>query len=182
MDLGRVSPDLSWKMGKVFPNFNASQHFFSRQFSREDLFEGVREMLDSLRGAGYKLAVATGKKNAGLMEAMAATGMKGMFDTTRSADQTASKPNPKMINEIMAEMNAARERTLMVGDSVHDLEMAHNAGVAVVAVECGAHTGEVLKRHNPMHCLPHTGALADLIASPEPVKGPCQAINFLNIP
>ncbi|WP_031433249.1 HAD family hydrolase [Methylomarinum vadi] len=140
-----------------------SQQFFSKQFGREDLFEGVYDMLGNFKQDGYKLAVATGKKNAGLVEAMTSTGVVEMFDITRSADQTASKPNPLMIDEIVAAMNVSKARTLMVGDSVHDLQMARNAGVAAIAVACGAHRCEVLRQHQPLHCLPRTSALMGMI-------------------
>ncbi len=141
-----------------------SRQFFAKRFCRDDLFDGVYELLGQLKRAGYKLAVATGKKHAGLLEAMNATGVVGFFDTTRSADQTASKPHPMMLDEIVAETNVSKDRALMVGDSVHDLQMAHNAGIAAIAVACGAHSGATLEQYNPLHCLPHIGALAGIMS------------------
>lgn len=129
------------------------QHFFSRPSGPQDLFPGVRDMLVQLQQAGLALAVATGKKAAGLAKVIQATEVEGFFVTTRCADQTASKPNPLMIDEIVAELGVSKQRTLMVGDSVHDLQMALNAGVSAVAVSCGAHSAEVLKPYRPLHCL-----------------------------
>lgn len=140
-----------------------SQHFFSREVSQKDLFPGVYDMLEYFKREGYLLAVATGKKNAGLMRAMSGTGVTGFFNTTRSADQTASKPNPLMIDEIVAEMNVSKDRTLMIGDSVHDMKMAEFAGVASIAVECGAHSREVLNQYKPLTCLQQTSALLAII-------------------
>lgn len=137
--------------------------FFSKQIDRDDLFPGVCQLLEQLRTDGYRLAVATGKKAAGLEKAMAATGLAGAFCTTRSADQTASKPNPLMIDEIVAELGVSKQRTLMVGDSVHDLQMALNAGVASVAVTCGAHAEQVLKQFQPLRCLSCPTELADIL-------------------
>lgn len=172
---GIIGLSIERAMETLFPGIDASireqlirsysQRFFTRQFQREDLFVGVYEMLDKFKMAGYKLAVATGKKNAGLLEAMTATEVTDLFDTTRSADQTASKPDPRMIDEIVAELRVDKGRVLMVGDSVHDLQMARNAGVTAVAVACGAHDREMLEQYRPWLCLSRTSALAGAIQS-----------------
>lgn len=137
------------------------QTFFSRQTGADDLFPGVIDMLRQLRAAGYRLAVATGKKATGLAQAMEATGTTALFCTTRSSDQTASKPNPLMIDEIVSELQVDKQRTLMVGDSIHDLQMALNAGVAAVGVTCGAHPAETLQQFKPLLCLNYPTDLQD---------------------
>lgn len=140
-----------------------SQSFFSKTISRDDLFPGVYPMLQQLRQNGYRLAVATGKKSAGLREAINGTGVGELFCSTRCSDQTASKPHPLMLNEIMTELGVDKQRTLMVGDSVHDLQMAINAGIASVGVSCGAHSAEVLQQYQPVLCLNYpTDLLAHL--------------------
>ena len=140
-----------------------SQAFFSRQFSRDDLFAGVFEMLVQLKQMGYQLAVATGKSRAGLQKALLATGTEDLFCITRCADETASKPDPAMVLDIMGQMNAVNERTLMVGDSIHDLQMAFNAQIPVIAVSCGAHSEELLQQYNPLRCLRRPTELLDII-------------------
>lgn len=139
------------------------QHFFSKPTGPDDLFSGVPEMLQQLKRQGHRLAVATGKKAAGLSKAMAGTGIADLFCTLRCSDQTASKPDPLMINEIVAELGVSKQRTLMVGDSVHDLQMALNAQVASVAVTCGAHSAETLKQYQPLYCLAYPTELIDII-------------------
>lgn len=139
------------------------QTFFSRQISRDDLFPGVYEMLQGLNQNGYRLAVATGKKSSGLAQAIAATGVADFFCTTRCSDQTASKPNPLMIDEIVAELGVDKQRTLMVGDSVHDLQMALNAEVPAIGVTCGAHSQATLQQYNPLLCLNYPTDLLDII-------------------
>jgi len=104
-----------------------SQKYFSKPLGRDDLFPGVYEMLVKLNEAGYLLAVATGKTRVGLQKALQATGTEELFRATRCADETASKPDPRMLREIIKHTNTKKERSLMVGDSVHDLQMAHNA-------------------------------------------------------
>lgn len=139
------------------------QSFFSKQISRDDLFPGVYEMLHDFKQQGLRLAVATGKKSSGLAQAIAGTGVAELFCTTRCSDQTASKPDPLMIDEIVAELGVAKQRTLMVGDSIHDLQMALNAQVASIAVTCGAHSAEVLQQYQPLRCLQLPTELADII-------------------
>lgn len=138
------------------------QTFFSKAISSDDLFPGVEAMLRRFRADGYRLAVATGKKRAGLDRAIAGTGIAELFCTTRCADQTASKPDPLMIDEIVAELGVEKQRTVMVGDSIHDLQMALNAGVASIAVTCGANSAEVLQPFGPLHCLSLPTDLTDI--------------------
>ena len=140
-----------------------SEQFLSRQIDRDDLFDGVYDMLISLKQAGYQLAVATGKTRAGLDRALLGTGIADLFCVTRCADETQSKPDPAMVNEIIKHLGSANDRTLMVGDSVHDLQMAVNAEIAAVGVSCGAHSRDVLEKHNPLLCLQHTTELIDFL-------------------
>jgi phosphoglycolate phosphatase len=139
------------------------RYYEVRPARAEDLFQGVPTMLEQLRGAGYRLAVASGKTSTQLAKVMKATGTAGWFDTLRGPDQTASKPDPLMLREIMADLDAVPERTLMIGDSVHDLQMAANARIDAVAVECGANSREQLMAFNPLRCLQQTRELAAIL-------------------
>lgn len=130
-----------------------SQRFFSKNISADDLFPGVPAMLATLKTQGYRLAVATGKRVTGLEKSLTATGTGSLFCTTRSAEQTASKPNPLMIDEIVAELGVSKARTLLVGDSIHDMQLALNAGIAAVGVTCGAHSAKTLQQFKPLLCL-----------------------------
>lgn len=116
------------------------------------LFDGVRELLETLRAQHYFLGVATGKSRAGLQRALAATGVADLFDATRCADETFSKPHPAMLVEVAGELGQNITRTLMIGDTTHDLQMATNAGAGAVAVCYGAHPREVLLALSPLHC------------------------------
>jgi phosphoglycolate phosphatase len=140
-----------------------SQKYFSKQISRDDLFPGVYEMLVQLNKTGYQLAVATGKTRAGLQEALQATGTEELFCITRCADETASKPDPRMLREIIQHTHTAKERSLMVGDSIHDLQMAHNVHISAIAVSCGAHSAEFLQQFNPLLCLQQPTELLNII-------------------
>ena len=96
-------------------------------------------MWHGLKTRKPRVALATGKVGRGLEEALATAALKGVFDSTRTADETASKPDPLMLRELMAELGVDPGRTLMIGDTTHDLQMAHNAGTPCVGVSYGAH-------------------------------------------
>lgn len=114
------------------------------------LFEGVLPLLNDLRERGHLLAVATGKSRRGLDEALHTVQLKGVFDGSRTADQTAGKPHPLMLQELMAEFDVAPGRLLMIGDTTHDLQMAVNAGCASVGVSYGAHEPDAFHALNPL--------------------------------
>jgi len=124
---------------------------YLRQQEQVTLFAGVLPMLQALRERHHWLTVATGKSRRGLNEALATVDLKGMFDGSRTADETAGKPHPLMLQELMAEFGVAPERVLVVGDTTHDLEMARNAGCASVAVAYGAHGSEGFAPFGPLH-------------------------------
>jgi phosphoglycolate phosphatase len=114
------------------------------------LFPGVRPMLEDLSQQGYFLAVATGKSRVGLNRALNAARLLSTFDATRCADETFSKPHPAMLQELTRELGQDLRRTVMIGDTTHDLLMAANAGAAGIAVEYGAHPVEQLQACRPV--------------------------------
>jgi phosphoglycolate phosphatase len=124
-------------------------HYFASQHELS-LFPGTLDMLHALKARNHWLAVATGKSRQGLNEALATVQLKGLFDGTRTADETASKPNPLMLLELMREFGAEPERTLMIGDTTHDLQLACNAGVPCVGVSFGAHEPDTFERFKPL--------------------------------
>lgn len=125
------------------------------------LFDGVRELLVELKERGHRLAVATGKSRVGLDRALRTTGLQPLFDATRCADETFSKPHPAMLLELMERLDVTPERTVMIGDTTHDLFMAANAGTAGVGVAYGAHPPDDLAgapSATIVHSVPELGA------------------------
>jgi phosphoglycolate phosphatase len=131
-------------------------HYFQRQHELS-LFEGVLPLLATLKERNHWLAVATGKTRSGLDEALAHVELQGLFDGSRTADETASKPHPRMLQELMAEFGVEPERTLMIGDTTHDLQLAVNAGAHSVAVSFGAHEPSTFAEY-PTRFVAHTMA------------------------
>jgi phosphoglycolate phosphatase len=135
-------------------------HYFAKQHEIV-LFEGTLAMLQSLKQRDHRLGVATGKSRRGLDEALSSVQLKGVFDGTRTADETASKPDPLMLVELMDELGVPPERTLMIGDTTHDLQLATNAGTARIGVSYGAHEPAAFDAFDPLHVAHSVGDLHD---------------------
>jgi len=127
------------------------RHHYAAHYDDLSLFDGVLPLLDALKARGHLLAVATGKSRRGLDEVLRTVELKGMFDGSRTADETAGKPDPRMLHELMAEFDVAPDRVLMVGDTTHDLQMALNAGCPSVGVSYGAHEPDSFSGLAPRH-------------------------------
>ena len=125
------------------------------------LFDGIEGLLGRLREREKVLAVATGKSRVGLDRALATTGIAHRFHATRCADECFSKPHPQMLIELMEELGVPAERTLMVGDTTHDLQMAAAAGTPALAVSYGAHPADTLSQHRALAHLESPAALAE---------------------
>jgi phosphoglycolate phosphatase len=134
-------------------------HYLSRDHELQ-LFAGAIELIAELSEAGFLLAVATGKSRMGLDRALKTSGLGRYFKASRCADECFSKPHPQMLEELMLEFAVPPERTLMIGDTTHDLQMARNAGVAALAVSYGAHPAAVLDALEPLARLPKVEELA----------------------
>ncbi len=135
----------------------------TQELGREHFFDGVYEMLLALKAADYQLAVATGKTRAGLARVLKSTHTEDLFEITRCADETASKPSPKMLQEILAHCNCRSDRALMVGDTIFDLQMATKAKMQAVALTCGAHPEYLLREYQPLLCLQQPAELLKLL-------------------
>ena len=147
--LAHAAPDVP---PEKYPELGARyRHHYARHQDDLSLFEGVLPLLHDLRARHHWLAVATGKSRRGLDEALHAVELQGVFDGSRTADETAGKPHPRMLHELMREFGTEPERTLMIGDTTHDLQMALNAGCPSVGVSYGAHEPAGFEALKPRH-------------------------------
>ncbi|MDM0043548.1 HAD-IIIA family hydrolase [Variovorax dokdonensis] len=157
--LAKVAPGLPRER---YAELGARYRFHYTRYQDELLlFDGVLPMLDALRARGFKLAVATGKSRTGLNAALATTALEGRFDGSRTADETAGKPHPRMLLELMEEQGVSPARTLMIGDTTHDLQLARNAGCASVGVSYGAHEPDSFDEHGPLFVAHSVAGLHD---------------------
>lgn len=140
-----VPPDKYPQLGERYlHHYTAHHHDLS-------LFDGVLPLLAELKSRQHWLTVATGKSRRGLDEVLQKVELAGLFDGSRTADETAGKPHPRMLHELMREFGVAPQRTLMIGDTTHDLQMALNAGCASVGVSYGAHEPDAFHELKPLH-------------------------------
>lgn len=139
-----ASAELVAEMKQVY-----RQQYLELNQTPSPLFEGVEDLLTTLNGRGYKLAVATGKARAGLDRVLSATELGGYFVASRCADEAASKPSPEMILQLLNELDVSPDKAVMIGDSILDLKMANNAGIDAIGVDYGAHDKEKLRQAKP---------------------------------
>ncbi len=158
--LAYALPDLAHER---IPAFLARyRHHYLAMGTIDRPFEGIVDLLDGLRAAGLRLAVATGKSRAGLDRAFEATGYGPRFCISRCADEGRPKPHPWLLESIAADTGVSREAIVMIGDTTHDIEMAKAAGVRSIGVAWGAHPVAALARARPdrlAHSVAQLGAM-----------------------
>lgn len=130
------------------------------------LFNGAEAVLHQLFDAGYLLTVATGKSRAGLDRALVChSGVRGLFMATRTADETADKPHPRMLEELLAELQVPASRALMIGDTEYDSAMAKAIGMDSVGVATGVHTVDRILQAGAISVLDSVCALPQWLAA-----------------
>jgi len=142
-----------------------AHHFVAGVGGHSQPYAGAEALLQQLSGAGRQLAVATGKSRAGLNRVLAHTGWSSYFSATRCADETASKPNPLMLRELLLELRVPLERAVMIGDTHYDLEMAQRLGMPSIGVSYGVHSAERLAEHAPIAICQDMSELASTLAA-----------------
>jgi phosphoglycolate phosphatase len=160
--LAHAAPDVP---ESKYPELGARyRHHYIAHQNDISLFDGVLPLLAALKARGHRLAVATGKSRHGLDEALHAVELRGRFDGSRTADETAGKPHPRMLHELMDQFGVTPARTLMIGDTTHDLQMAVNAGCASIGVSYGAHEFAAFELLKPRFVAHSVAELQDWLA------------------
>jgi phosphoglycolate phosphatase len=141
--LRRLFPDLSpMQACELIKTYQAYQP--DPEDQQPALFNGTKDVLQTLNDTGYWLAIATGKPRAGLDQNLIDLNLNDCFMCTRTADETDSKPNPAMLLEILDKLGVMPERALVVGDTEYDMYMAQNANVDALAVSYGSHDADAM--------------------------------------
>ncbi|MCS4534081.1 HAD-IIIA family hydrolase [Neisseria montereyensis] len=151
--------DLQEKIAQVY-----TRHYLNPNNHNMKLFDSAIPCLQTLRAQGYWLAVATGKGRAGLDKAIKQTQTADFWLATICADESLSKPAPDMVLRLCDELGVDKAEAVVVGDTVHDLQMAANAGVRAIAVSTGAHSVEQLRQENCLAILDDLSELPPFIA------------------
>jgi phosphoglycolate phosphatase len=129
---------------------NSYIDLYNRSQNKVKLFDGVEYGIKELCRCGYKIAIATGGGRNYLDSCLYQTSIRSNISVTKTSDDCFSKPHPQMCNEIMDELLIEPEKSIVIGDSIHDLQMAKNANIASLAATYGAHNQKVLSIYNPL--------------------------------
>ena len=144
LDLGlsMIAPDLSAAgLTELEVRYKEAFHRFHLEPGfTEPLYVGAAEMLEQMRADGWRLSIATGKSRRGVEMIVAMHRWQDLFETTHCADDGPGKPHPAMVLEAMKGQGIVPERTIMIGDTSHDMKMAKAAGVRAQGVAWGFHT------------------------------------------
>ena len=122
--------------------------YYVKHCDNDKLFAGIKELIQDLHAQGKTLAIATGKKRKGLERVLPNSGIEAFFTTTKTADETAGKPNPLMLEQILVETGTRIENAVFIGDSIHDIRMANNINMDSIAESYGCEKNEVLVNEN----------------------------------
>lgn len=127
-------------------------HFIKNDITPSPFFPNVQDTLEKLLEYGHTLTVATGKSRKGLDRVWRNLNMEAFFHGSRCADETASKPDPLMLSELLEEFSVSVEEAVMVGDTEYDMAMAQAIGIPRIAVSYGAHHIDRLRAYEPILC------------------------------
>ena len=141
-----LAPNLSEDQNRAVTEFYRSSFRARREegLLDEPLYDGIADLLRDLHGAGWSLAVATGKSDRGLAACLATHGIADLFVSLQTADRHPSKPHPAMLEAALFEAGATREQAVMIGDTSFDMLMARSIGVAGIGVGWGYHAAPEL--------------------------------------
>lgn len=142
----------------------ASLALYARPDHTDALYPGAREVLTTLAAAGVLLGIATGKGVPGLHATIGKHDLIAAFVTLQTGDRARGKPHPDMLERAMAETGVAACHVVMIGDTVYDIEMARNAGVAALGVAWGCHGADALRAAGAAAVIDDFAALPALFA------------------
>ncbi|WP_367606498.1 HAD family hydrolase [Legionella sp. W05-934-2] len=131
--LRKIFPNLSEE--ELFQFLNILQKKLAKSSEQAYLLPGAFEFIQLLHNLGFDLAVASNKGEQSLVKSIKLAGLDPYIQVFRSSGQTAPKPHPEMLEQILSIFQCPAERCLMVGDSETDVEMAQQLNVPAVGMD-----------------------------------------------
>lgn len=115
-------------------------------------YEGIVEMLDTLKALGVRLAVLSNKPHLQTKDVVATFFGTDTFTCVQGQQEgIPRKPDPTAVFMIAKELNVATEECLYIGDSDVDMQTGNAAGVTSIGVTWGFRTREVLKENGAVY-------------------------------
>ncbi|HEX4895048.1 MAG TPA: HAD-IA family hydrolase [Solimonas sp.] len=157
--LQRLYPDVEvGHLRRLLDDYRS--HWLAEGAGEAPLFAGSLEAIQSLHGEGLRIAIATGKSRRGLDRSLRHhIDLRNLLINSRCADETASKPDPLMLRELLAEEGLQPEQALMIGDTEYDMAMAQAIGMPALGVTCGVHAPERMLAAGACALIETVGAL-----------------------
>ncbi len=164
--IGRLKPDAgSVEIAALVAAYKTAFHEARSGGLAEPLYPGTREVVTALAAQDdVLLGVATGKSRRGLDAILAHHDLARHFVVLKTADDAPSKPHPAMVVDAMAEVGVSPERTVVVGDTVFDMEMARSAGARGVGVSWGYHDALALTHAGADPVIDHFDELVPVLS------------------
>ena len=114
--------------------------------TEEKLFDGIIPLLQNLQTMGFKMAIATGKNQAGAEHACKRLELTPYFDSIHGIlPGTPGKPDPAVLVRAMKSLGATPQTSLMIGDTIYDMQLAQAVDVRAIGVSWGVHSREKLE-------------------------------------
>ena len=131
---------------------------------RSCLYPGVREGLDYMKAAGYKLGCVTNKAAQFTIPLLKDLGIHDDFENIVCGDTLAKKkPDPLPLLHSAEVLGVAPEKSLMLGDSVSDVKAARAAGFQIICMSYGYNHGVDIRESNPDVVIDSMAELKDLL-------------------
>jgi len=156
-------------LGRLYPELDLAQLLrtladYRRRAAVEvvaaPLYDGAVESLAALSGTGYRLAVATGRHRDALHVSLAAhSALAALLEITRCADESADKPDSRILRQILQATGVDTGRALMIGDTEYDIVMAVALGMPALGVSCGVHEAGRLHKAGACAVIENVAAL-----------------------
>lgn len=131
---------------------------------KTSVYEGITDLLKTLKARGLKIAVATNKVHVAVEPLMAKYFPGIHFDSLiGQREGIPVKPAPQIMFDILAQCGCEPSEALHVGDTATDMQLASNAGVESVGVLWGYRPLEELQEAGAKHIIQHPADLLEII-------------------
>ena len=150
-------------VAEALPVFMAA--YAENTLVRSTLYPGVREGLATLVGAGYRLGCVTNKAARFTTPVLLGLGLLDLFGIVLSGDTLPEmKPHPAPLLHAAAHFGVVPGESLMVGDSITDIQAARAAGFSIVCMSYGYNHGRDIRDAQPDAVIDNLMELPSLLA------------------